>query len=72
MADRPTSGGDPPANQNEEIEVTPAMIEAGKREVCRFNPDYDDPADVASNVFRLMLEASRISSQEPRRGQKRR
>ena len=41
-----------------EIEITPQMIEAGKRELMRFNPDFDRPEACVQALFLAMAEAS--------------
>jgi hypothetical protein len=43
-----------------EIEVTPAMIEAGVEAFCAFDRFYDTRAEIVAGVFRAM-EAARSS-----------
>jgi hypothetical protein len=45
---------DKPDSELNEIEVTPAMIEAGVSELARFNPDYEAEADAVVRIFRAM------------------
>jgi hypothetical protein len=39
----------------DEIEITPEMTEAGTRELCSFNRDYEDDADAVARIYRAML-----------------
>ena len=49
------------ANADEsEIEVTPAMIAAGRCELVDLDVERWNGAEVAEKVFRAMFEASRI------------
>lgn len=43
----------------DEIEVTPAMRAAGRREMIKFNLDYEDHEDAAVRVF-LAMQRSRV------------
>lgn len=40
-----------------EIEITPEMIEMGKRAIAGYNPDMDYEDDVVSRVYREMVKA---------------
>lgn len=40
-----------------EIEITPAMIEAGELAVMRFNLDYESPRDAAARIYREMVSS---------------
>ena len=51
----------------DEIEITPAMIEAGAAEVAMYSPETTDAASVAEDVFKAMLRASRRPSAKPLR-----
>ena len=46
----------PEANSTDEIEITPEMIEAGARELARFDRDFDDPRDAAARIYAAMIE----------------
>ena len=54
-------GGDAGAR---DVEVTPAMIEAGVLELVTFG-EWDQARDTAARVFRSMLSARRGSDREP-------
>jgi hypothetical protein len=41
----------------DEIEITPAMVEAGAVEVASYDPECGTSRDVAIDVFRAMLRA---------------
>ncbi len=43
----------------EEVEVTPEMIEAGALELSRFNPDYQSLEDAAERIYREMALVGR-------------
>ncbi len=43
---------------SEEIEVTPAMIEAGARVFGGYDPRFESPADVVGEIYTAMLIAS--------------
>ena len=45
------------ADSTGEIEITPAMIRAGAREVARFNSDFHSEEDAAVRVYKAMLGA---------------
>lgn len=49
----------------EDIEVTPAMIEAGRLDLYTFNADCDDTAVVVAEIYRLM-EWARLHEHERR------
>jgi hypothetical protein len=44
-------------NSTDEIEVTAEMIEAGARELMKFNPDYEGYRDGALTIFEAMIAA---------------
>ena len=48
----------------DEIEITPAMIEAGVRAFCAYDPDIERPRDVVPDIFRAMMSA-RVSPEMP-------
>lgn len=52
---------DRPAQENQEIEVTPAMLEAGALELVSFDPGWTNSREIAEAVFRAMIQASRSS-----------
>jgi hypothetical protein len=41
----------------EEIEITDAMIEAGRKELARYSQREDDPAWIVADVFTAMYKA---------------
>ena len=47
-----------------EIEITPAMIEAGAFEVASYDPEATNAANTAVDVFRAMLLAARQANGE--------
>ena len=47
-----------------EIEITPAMIEAGVLSLLEYDPDFSNEEGVVVEMFRAMRKA--IPSQEPR------
>jgi hypothetical protein len=46
---------------DDEIEITPAMIEAGVTELVRYNPDYVSKEDAVVRIYEAMFAASIIS-----------
>jgi hypothetical protein len=40
-----------------EIEITPAMIRAGKRELSDYHTDFERPEDAVERIFIAMIEA---------------
>lgn len=40
--------------ENEEIEITPEMIEAGSRALLFYDPELDSGFELVSEVYRLM------------------
>jgi hypothetical protein len=46
----------------DEIEITPAMIEAGAVEVASYSPETGTAQEAAVDVFRAMLRAARRPS----------
>lgn len=47
---------------NEEIEVSPAMIEAGVRAYADFDVEFDSVGELVSDVFKAMMRAGRQHS----------
>jgi hypothetical protein len=41
----------------DEIEITPAMIEAGVKEFCSYDPDLEQARDIVPEIFKAMLRA---------------
>jgi hypothetical protein len=56
------TGPDRPADDTDEIEVTPEMIEAGVAELKHFNPDFDRAEDAVRWIFEAMELNSRARS----------
>lgn len=50
-----------PETELTEIEVTPAMIEAGVRELCLYSPEDSDATETVSSILKAAL-ASQIRS----------
>lgn len=50
------------AGTEDEIEITPEMVEAGLAELVAFDPEYDEGQDFVRRVFRAM-EAARFREQ---------
>lgn len=42
-------------SQNEDIEITPEMIEAGAVELSRFNSDFECLEEAAARIYRAMV-----------------
>jgi hypothetical protein len=40
-----------------EVEITAAMLRAGVREFCAYDPDLERPADIVPEIFKAMLRA---------------
>ena len=51
MIDAPA---DRPALDNDDIEITPEMIEAGVVELSYFNRDFEDDADAVTRIYSAM------------------
>lgn len=49
------------ADEATEIEVTPAMIDAGFGEFCGFNADFDDEREFVTRIWEAM-ERARLSA----------
>lgn len=45
-------------SQNEDIEITPEMIEAGAVELSRFNADFECLEEAAARIYRAMVGAA--------------
>ena len=50
-----------------EIEITPAMIEAGLCIYAECNPDLMRPSDIVSYIFRAMLQSKDVTMSETTR-----
>jgi hypothetical protein len=65
-------GGPMTTNQREEerraIEITPEMISAGVRVLCRYS-DRDDPEIVAVHVFQAMADAIEAGQHHSTKGE---
>ena len=55
---------DPKPNDCGDVEITPAMIEMGVREILSFFPEdfFDTPGPIVADIYRAM---SRLASQPP-------
>jgi hypothetical protein len=42
-----------------EIEVTPAMIDAGERELCRYDDAFEGTDEAVVKIYRAMIAAKR-------------
>jgi hypothetical protein len=47
---------DRPAHSDEQIEITPEMIEAGARELGMFDSEYGSFEEGAERIFSVMLD----------------
>jgi hypothetical protein len=45
-------------DEQEEIEITPEMIEAGREELRGFNRDFDDERDIVALIYAAMHRAA--------------
>ena len=48
-----------------EIEITPAMIEAGALAVCDYDPESETASSAALRVYRSMIAATAVGSTHP-------
>jgi hypothetical protein len=55
--DRPTQGGIPPANQSDEIEITPEMIRAGLLALWTHDEMHFSDEDRMRAVWKAMVAA---------------
>lgn len=46
---------DRPAHSNEQIEITPEMIEAGESEPATYGPDRDGSSETVEAIFTAMM-----------------
>jgi hypothetical protein len=46
------------AEAEDEIEITPAMIEAGISELSRYNPDYESKDEAVARIYEAMFRFS--------------
>jgi hypothetical protein len=49
---------DGPTHENDEIEVTPEMIEAGAAELARYTTVFDTLEDGVERIFRAMIRSA--------------
>ena len=56
MVDRPATECEV---DEDEIEVTPEMIEAGVRRFCEYDPRFEEICEVLPEVFREMAKANK-------------
>jgi hypothetical protein len=52
---------DRPAHTEDEIEVTPEMIEAGEIEFVRFDSRFEGPDEVVLRIYKVMRKARALS-----------